>query len=86
MGLEELQRRGGLHLGRDHTYQIVFDTDAVHRRDLAVIHDEFQRTGKGLVLLPFPMEINAYRHSVKDERGLGEQRRARNRIEHELVI
>ena len=86
VGLEELQGRGSLHFRRNDTDQIILYADAVHRCDLTVLDDEFERTGESLVLLAFPMETNPDRHPVKDKRGLGKERRARDRIEHQFVV
>ena len=86
MSLEEFQRSGSLHLGRDHAYQIILYSDTVHRSDPAVFDDEFQRAGKGLVLLPFPMEPDPDGHPIEDERGLREKRRAGDGVENEFIV
>ena len=86
VGLEELQTRGSLHLGRDHTQQIVLHADNVHGCDLAAVNDELQRAGKLLRHLSFPMEIHTDRHAIEDEGRLGEHSSLGLSLKHQLVV
>ena len=86
MGLEQLKRGAGLHLGGDDAEQVVLHPDAVHGGEHVVLHYELQAAGELERALLLPVEVLAYHHVMKYEGGLGEQGRARDRVEVELVV
>ena len=59
MCLEQFQRSGGTHLGRDDAGQIIFYMDDVDAGELSILNDDFESTQKTLVFLALPMEIDA---------------------------
>ena len=59
MGFQQFQGSRGTHLGRDDAGQVVFHTDDIDGCEPAVLHNELQCSLKALVLLAFPMEMEA---------------------------
>ena len=86
MGLQELRRGGGLHLGGDDAEEVVLDADDIDSHHLPFVHDELEGAGELLVLLPLPMEVHADGHPVQDERRLGEESGDGGRLEDEFIV
>ena len=65
MGLKEFEGRRSFHLRRNDTQKIILYTDNIDGGNLPVFNDEFEGSGKFLVLFALPVEIDASRRATR---------------------
>jgi len=57
--LQKFGRRGGVHLGGYHAYQVLLGRQQVDGPNLTLVHHQLQYAGEALRLLALPVEVLA---------------------------
>ena len=67
VGLEQLQRSAGPHLGGDDAEEVVLKPYTIDSHHVVSLGNELEGAGELLVLPPLPVEIYAYGNLAYDE-------------------
>ena len=86
MGFQEFYRCVGMHLGRNHAQQVVFQPYTVYRPYLIALYNKTKSSGKAPGNLFLPVESYSDGHVVEDEGGFAEQGGPGHSLEGKLII